>query len=92
MQEALTNARKHAQGAEVRVRVTGAPGEGLTVEVVNDVPAAVAPDAAGGGHGLAGLAERVTLAGGRLEHGPVRRDGDGGPGGWRVRAWLPWPA
>ncbi|WP_030508044.1 sensor histidine kinase [Microbispora rosea] len=92
VQEALTNARKHAQGAEVRVRVTGAPGEGLTVEVVNDVPAAVAADAAGGGHGLAGLAERVTLAGGRLEHGPVRRDGDGVPGGWRVRAWLPWPA
>ncbi|MEV4459069.1 histidine kinase [Microbispora sp. NPDC049633] len=96
-QEALTNARKHAPGAPVRLRLTGAPGEGLTVEVVNDAPAAptadvvVAPDAAGGGHGLTGLAERVTLAGGRLEHGPVPRDGDGGPGGWRVRAWLPWP-
>ncbi|MFG1863111.1 sensor histidine kinase [Microbispora bryophytorum] len=92
VQEALTNARKYAPGAGVRLRLAGAPGEGLTVEVVNDVPAAVASDAAGGGHGLAGLAERVTLAGGRLEHGPVRRDGDGGPGGWRVRAWLPWPA
>lgn len=95
-QEALTNARKHAPGAPVRLRLTGAPGEGLTVEVVNDAPAAVAPaaavapDAAGGGHGLAGLAERVTLAGGRLEHGPVN-PGGGGPGGWRVRAWLPWP-
>ncbi|GAB3136015.1 sensor histidine kinase [Microbispora hainanensis] len=100
VQEALTNARKHAPGAAVRVRVTGAPGEGLTVEVVNDAPAA-APEAAGGGHGLAGLAERVTLTGGRLEHGPAGPGdggpdnggpGDGGPGGWRVRAWLPWPA
>jgi len=94
VQEALTNARKHAPGAAVRVRVSGAPGEGLTAEVVNDAPAA-APEAAGGGHGLAGLAERVTLVGGRLEHGPAHPDdsgpGNGGPGGWRVRAWLPWP-
>ncbi|MEU6411644.1 histidine kinase [Microbispora sp. NPDC046933] len=87
VQEALTNARKHAPGAGVRVRVTGAPGDGLTVEVVNDAPAAVGRDAgSGGGHGLTGLAERVTLAGGRLEHGSVDR------GGWRVRASLPWPA
>ncbi|MBB2740935.1 UNVERIFIED_ORG: signal transduction histidine kinase [Microbispora rosea subsp. rosea] len=97
VQEALTNARKHAPGAGVRVRVAGAPGEGLTVEVVDDAPAPIARDAeSGGGHGLAGLAERVTLAGGRLEHGPVdgpvNGGGDGGPGGWRVRVWLPWPA
>lgn len=30
VQEALTNARKHAPGAEVHVRVAGVPGEGLT--------------------------------------------------------------
>ncbi|WP_405085108.1 sensor histidine kinase [Microbispora sp. NBC_01389] len=95
VQEALTNARRHAPGAEVRLRLAGAPGEGLTIEVVNDTPAAGRPETGGGGgsgHGLAGLAERVTLAGGRLEHGPVRRDGGTGPGGWHVRAWLPWPA
>jgi hypothetical protein len=32
-----------------------------------------------------GLAERVALASGRLEHGPTA-------GGWRLAAWLPWPA
>ncbi|WP_169946685.1 sensor histidine kinase [Microbispora sp. H11081] len=89
VQEALTNARKHAPGAGVLLRLTGAPGEGLTVEVVDDAPAAAGHGGgSGGGHGLTGLAERVTLAGGRLEHGRL----DGGRGGWRVRAWLPWPA
>jgi signal transduction histidine kinase len=85
VQEALTNARKHAPGAEVSVRVAGAPGEGLTVEVGN-TPPAVAP-AAGtpSGQGLVGLAERVALAGGRLDHGPTAA------GGWRLSAWLPWP-
>jgi signal transduction histidine kinase len=91
VQEALTNARKHAPGAEVRVRVAGAPGQGLTVEVHNAAPAlgpASGPDPAPTsrpGQGLVGLAERVSLAGGRLEHGPAT------DGGWRLSAWLPWP-
>jgi signal transduction histidine kinase len=86
VQEALTNARKHAPGAEVRVLVAGAPGEGLTVEVCNTAPGS-APAASGGaaGQGLAGLAERVRLAGGHLVHGPTAA------GGWRVAARLPWP-
>jgi len=40
----------------------------------------------GAGQGLVGLAERVALASGRLEHGPTPA------GGWRLAAWLPWPA
>ncbi|PAZ16858.1 sensor histidine kinase [Streptomyces sp. SA15] len=83
-QEGLTNARKHAPGAEVTVSVTGAPGEGLTVSVRNPPPDGEVPHVPGSGQGLIGLAERATLAGGRLEHGP---DQDGG---FRVRAWLPW--
>jgi signal transduction histidine kinase len=105
VQEALTNARKHAPGAEVDVRVAGAPGQGLTVEVCSQppnpgpTPGAGEPRAvhsptlavvAGGdprpGQGLAGLAERVALANGRLEHGPTAA------GGFRLAAWLPWPA
>ncbi|WP_431041652.1 histidine kinase [Streptomyces sp. P1-3] len=166
VQEGLTNARKHAPGAEVTVTVTGAPGEGLRVEVRNPLPAAdsapaapapAAPDAAqpgtatapgaaqpgtpaapgaaqpgtpaapgaaqpgtpaapgaaqpgtatghhatarrsqgaggapamaipGAGAGLAGLAERATLAGGQLECGHAS------DGGFRLHAWLPWPA
>jgi len=99
VQEGLTNARKHAPGAEVVVRLAGSPGEGLTVEVCNEAPGsrpAPGPDpgpAAGAeavsdpgpGQGLVGLAERVALADGRLEHGPTAG------GGWRLAAWLPWP-
>jgi signal transduction histidine kinase len=84
VQEALTNARKHAPGAEVRVRVAGEPGQGLTVEVCNAAaPAAPAPGSQPG-QGLVGLAERVALADGRLEHGPTA------DGGWRLSARLPW--
>ncbi len=91
VQEGLTNARKHAPGAEVRVRLAGAPGRGLTVEVDNAAPATGPghpPDPAPApppGQGLGGLAERVALADGRLEHGPTAA------GGWRLSAWLPWP-
>lgn len=85
VQEALTNARKHAPGAAVTVTVAGSAGPGLTVEIDNNIPADVQP-APAPGQGLTGLAERVGLAGGRLEHGPTDA------GGWRVAAWLPWPA
>ncbi len=75
VQEGLTNARKHAPGAPVKVAVT-TKGEAVMAEVVSrrvDASAglaAIAPAVAGAGAGLIGLAERVTLAGGRLEYGP----------------------
>jgi len=81
VQEALTNARRHAEGAAVRVDVAGGPGEGLTVEIENGPGDDSGP---GSGHGLIGLEERTGLAGGRLAYGPT------GEGGWAVRAWLPW--
>jgi signal transduction histidine kinase len=87
VQEALTNARKHANGATVDVMLDGAAGTGLTVEVRNRLPvgAGRAP-IPGAGTGLIGLSERTSLAGGRLEHGRT-------PGGdFELRAWLPWPA
>ncbi len=84
VQESLTNARKHAPGAPVRVVVNGAAGSGLTVEVRNPLVKA-APQIPGSGMGLIGLTERAMLAGGRLEHG------DTGQGDFRVHAWLPWP-
>ncbi|MFW5420716.1 hypothetical protein J0910_29290 [Nocardiopsis sp. CNT-189] len=86
VQEALTNARKHAPGAEVEVVLEGGREQGLTVRVASG-PAAEAGRRlpAGSGQGLIGLAERAALVGGRLEHGPAP------DGGFRVRAWLPWP-
>lgn len=85
-QEGLTNARKHAPGAEVTVRVAGAPGDGLDITVHNPAPGTEVPHVPGSGQGLIGLTERATLAGGRLRH---RATGDGG---FEVRAWLPWAA
>ena len=98
VQEALTNARKHAPGAAIRVRIAGHEGGLLTVEITNGSAlntaaierrrtargtATVVP-LPGSGMGLAGLAERVELADGTLEYGPDAK------GGFAVRAWLPW--
>ena len=83
VQESLTNARKHAAGSSVDIEVSGDQADGLTVSVVNT---SGRPSGLGGGQGLAGLRERVALAGGRLTCGPTPE------GGWRVSAWLPWPA
>ncbi|WP_163508109.1 sensor histidine kinase [Fodinicola acaciae] len=85
VREALTNARQHAPGAEVTVTVERTPGDGLSVEVRNGA-ADRTTGRPGSGHGLAGLAERVALAGGRLEHD---RTPDGG---FRLAGWLPWPS
>ncbi|TVZ00934.1 sensor histidine kinase [Trebonia kvetii] len=92
VQEGLTNARKHAPGSAVEVTLGGGPGSGLDVSIANRVPAAgssvaSAPGAAsvpGTGTGLIGLAERLDLAGGTLEH---RRDA----GEFLLHASLPWP-
>jgi signal transduction histidine kinase len=84
VQEALTNARKHAPGLPVTVTLDGRPGGELVVEVSNPLPAK-ASAASGGGTGLIGLTERVDLAGGRFDHRIA-------PEGFRVCARLPWPA
>jgi signal transduction histidine kinase len=79
VQEALTNALKHAGAARAEVSVRYGPGA-LEVSVVNDghVPGNGRP-----GHGLVGMRERVTLYGGEFEAGPRRE------GGYAVRAKLP---
>jgi hypothetical protein len=70
VQEGLTNALKHAPCAPVRVRVVGAPGDGLSVELRNPAPEA----ATGDRQGLIGLTERAALVDGRLEHGRAGDD------------------
>jgi signal transduction histidine kinase len=89
VQEGLTNARKHAPGAPVRVFLSTVDGDapGLVVEVTNPLPASAAdaPERLpGAGTGLIGLRERVHVVGGRLEHGPTP------DGQFRLYAWLPW--
>ena len=81
IQEALTNALKHAGDAHAAVRVRyGA--ESLELEIVDDGRRSRAPRP-GGGHGLVGMRERVALYGGRLDAG--RTPG----GGFAVRVRLP---
>ena len=86
VQEGLTNARKHAHGSAVNVLVEGSEADGLTIEVRNPLPLRVGAAAIPGtGTGIVGLAERTSLAGGRLEHGRTAA------GDYRLWAWLPWP-
>lgn len=86
IQEALTNVTKHL-GAGARVAVTIEwEAEKVTVAVEDDgvgVRSTSGGPAAAGGHGLAGLRERVAIAGGDFSAGPTDA------GGFRVAARLP---
>jgi signal transduction histidine kinase len=81
VQEALTNAGKHAPGAAVTVTVERPAGE-LVVRVVNGAPREPSRES-GGGFGLVGLSERVRTLDGVLRAEP-RLDG-----GFLVEAVLP---
>ena len=81
VQEALTNALRHAPGS--RVSVTVEYGRELVLEVVDDGARRNGHSAPpGSGHGLVGMRERAALYGGSLEAGPRDR-------GFAVRAVLP---
>jgi signal transduction histidine kinase len=82
VQEALTNAGKHAPGAHVAVDVVR-EADRLVVRVVNGPATAEAPPGSGGGFGLVGLRERARTVGGSLRAEP-RLDG-----GFLVEAVLP---
>lgn len=86
VQESLTNARKHASGGEVEVRLGAGSGE-ATVEV-RSWGGRPDPAMPGTGNGIAGMRERARLLGGTLTAGPGRQ------GEFVVRAELPvgaWP-
>ncbi|MEV4104916.1 sensor histidine kinase [Nonomuraea sp. NPDC049649] len=80
VQEALTNARRHAPGAAVDVELHYS-GDGLRLLVRDNGGAP--PAAPDGGFGLAGMRERAAAAGGELRAGPVAG------GGFLVEARLP---
>lgn len=91
VQEAMTNALKHAPGAEVAIDVRARPGDGIHLRVAN--PVALRQErtgtealtaGAGGGAGLVGMRERAALVGGTLDAGI-----DGAE--FVVVALLPWP-
>jgi signal transduction histidine kinase len=80
VQESLSNAGRHAPGAPISVTVEQEAGS-VRLNVENDAAGVAEPG--GGGHGLAGMRERVALVGGTLRAG--REAG----GGFAVRAVLP---
>jgi signal transduction histidine kinase len=84
VQEALSNAGRHAPGAAVRVNI-GQDGGHLCLQVTNGpgAPAQSPPVPGQPGHGLAGMRERVALLGGSLSAGPAA------DGGFAVSAVLP---
>jgi len=82
VQEGLTNARKHAPGARVRVTAV-ATTAAIDVVVQNDRPSQEGLRLPSSGTGLAGLRERAELLGGHLD--AAARDG----GGYRLRVTIP---
>jgi signal transduction histidine kinase len=86
VQEALSNAMRHAPGSRVSVRLTYCP-DSLVLEVRNDSglgPAdRVTASSGHGGHGIVGMRERAAMLGGSLRAGPTD------DGGFLVTAVLP---
>ncbi|MCF1598378.1 sensor histidine kinase [Streptomyces muensis] len=82
IQEALSNALRHAPGSEVRVEVAH-DFHGLRLGVVNSRPQRTVPPSPGAGHGLLGMRERATMLGGHLTAAPTEQ------GGFAVSAFLP---
>lgn len=82
VQEALANVAKHARAAHAEIEIVEANGI-VTVEVRDDGRGLGSSDTSGTGLGLAGMRERISLLGGRLEIGPRPT------GGTVVRATVP---
>jgi len=81
VQEALTNAVKHGARSDVSVRVSRGSGR-LAIDVVDAGTPPARPGIGPGGHGLAGMRERVELVGGSLSAGRE-------PAGFAIHATLP---
>ncbi|MEV5729584.1 sensor histidine kinase [Streptomyces pharetrae] len=82
VQEALSNALRHAPGSEVRVRVDHVP-QGLLLEITNSRPERPVQPSPGAGHGLLGMRERAAMLGGHVSALPTLH------GGFSVVAFLP---
>jgi signal transduction histidine kinase len=82
VQEALTNAARHAPGSRVTVQIDHR-GPELKLLVINTAPATPPWQIAGAGHGVEGMRERARSCGGHLDVGPTR------DGGFFVAACLP---
>ncbi|WP_079062013.1 sensor histidine kinase [Streptomyces griseoruber] len=82
VQEALSNALRHAPGSQVRVQVVH-QARGLSLEVTNGRPSGPVRPSPGAGHGLLGMRERAAMLGGHVVAHPTLH------GGFSVVAFLP---
>ncbi|WP_328680906.1 sensor histidine kinase [Streptomyces sp. NBC_00343] len=82
IQEALSNALRHAPGSTVAVEVTHLP-EGLQLTVTNSRPRQAVQPSPGAGHGLLGMRERASMLGGHLTATRTLH------GGFAIVAFLP---
>ncbi|GAA2406996.1 histidine kinase [Streptomyces glaucosporus] len=82
VQEALSNALRHAPGASARVELGHVP-VGLGLRIVNGPPKGLVKASPGAGHGLLGMRERVAMLGGELTAEETE------DGGFVVEAFLP---
>jgi len=82
VQEALTNVAKHSgRGAEAAVGLAW-EHDGVQLSIIDYGGDGVGASLPSSGHGLSGMAERVSLTGGRMRAGPT-------DGGFAVHLWLP---
>ncbi|GAB2889665.1 sensor histidine kinase [Streptomyces mayteni] len=84
VQEALSNAMRHAPGASARVEISYVLG-GFGLRIVNGPATEQAPPSPGAGHGITGMRERVAMLGGAMTAGPA----DGG--GYETAVFIPVP-
>ncbi|MFI1888720.1 sensor histidine kinase [Streptomyces jumonjinensis] len=82
IQEALSNALRHAPGSSAKVEISYVLG-GFGLRVVNTAPQGLVKPSPGAGHGITGMKERVSMLGGELTNEPTE------DGGYEVTAFIP---
>ncbi|MEU4209680.1 histidine kinase [Streptomyces sp. NPDC026206] len=82
VQEALSNALRHAPGSTARVEISYVLG-GLGLRIVNGRPGRLAKPSPGAGHGVLGMRERVAMLGGEMTAQATAE------GGYEVAAFIP---
>ncbi|OEJ25852.1 two-component sensor histidine kinase [Streptomyces agglomeratus] len=82
IQEALSNALRHAPGATAKVEVSYVLG-GLGLRIVNTAPQGLVKPSPGAGHGITGMRERVSMLNGEMTAEATE------DGGYEVSAFIP---
>ncbi|MFD5780479.1 sensor histidine kinase [Streptomyces sp. NPDC126933] len=82
VQEALSNALRHAPGSTAKVEISYVLG-GLGLRIVNSAPQGLVKPSPGAGHGITGMRERVSMLSGEMTADLLE------DGGYEVAAFIP---